>query len=267
MSDMIRKASVPSRMPRPGEDPVDWMFLTGQMSEDLYRIVRPEASTKVLAAGRAERDRPEPPVAPVMRATKSGPAYEMNPLVGQVRATSASLYRHSTEAGPAPTMFAAGDLPAETRSGMDPRRLLDAPWTARHAIADAPTQAEAAELLELVSGPDGADNARAFDLDRHPGLKDYRSRVEVWTRDGVSHEAETQREALNERMVAASAGNPAMTVDQQVEALLAADEARIEQQRRREEDVILSGRAVGHARSAADIHRARQVRAAQQQNR
>ena len=43
----------PVRTCRPGEHPVDWMFATGQMSENVYRLMRGDASQVAAAASQA----------------------------------------------------------------------------------------------------------------------------------------------------------------------------------------------------------------------
>src|SRR4051812_26420822 len=54
---------------------------------------------------------------------------------------------------PAPKMFTGGtaDLPAFTASGIDPRLLLDLPFTCRHYVAALASPVEVHGLFELVS--------------------------------------------------------------------------------------------------------------------
>jgi hypothetical protein len=251
--------SAVDRPPRTGEDSLDWCLATGRIDQTVYDLMRgPGSARRVLAASPPVAPPPQPP-------TPKGPAYAKNPFVDEVLASSRSIYQHALAGGPPPTLFSAGDVPAETMSGMDPARLLAAPWTARHAIAAARTQADAAELLELVSGPDGTENARMFELDRHPGLRDYRMRVDAWANEGVKVEA-SQAQQAHEQQVMASSGAPAATLDEQVEAMLAADEQRAEERRRSQERDILEGRSIGHFRDVNRVRAAateREIRAAQ----
>ena len=52
---------------------------------------------------------------------------------------------------PAPTLFESGDLPPFTASGVDPRHLLDLPWTLRHTAAAAPAAGTVLDLLEQAA--------------------------------------------------------------------------------------------------------------------
>jgi hypothetical protein len=226
------------RPPRPGENPVDWMYSTGQLSESIYNIIRPSGSARVEASSAP------PPVAMPAPSRVRGPAYARNPLVDDVLETSRRVYACALSTGEPPTLFPGGDIPASTRSGLDPQLLLDAPWTARHAIAAAATRAEAAELLDLVSGPDGPENARAFALDRHEGSRDYKMRVESWYRAGIDVESAQHARAYEAQVMAS--GGTSMTVDDQVEAMLAAGEQRAADAKAAEYQAILDGRAIGH---------------------
>lgn len=80
-------------------------------------------------------------------------------------------------------LFADGDLPAITASGIDPSVLNGVPWQARHALASASTLSEAAALLERYGGPDGDIQAS---VDAMPGgplasdVADYEARMSRW---------------------------------------------------------------------------------------
>jgi hypothetical protein len=52
---------------------------------------------------------------------------------------------------PAPSMFAAGDLPVFTASGVDVDVLRFVPWTDRHSVA---TTANRAEVFQMVQDAD-----------------------------------------------------------------------------------------------------------------
>jgi hypothetical protein len=84
-------------------------------------------------------------------------AYALNPLADRVRAERRSNGRWATAA---PTLFATGDLPAFTASGIPVDSLLQVPWSARHAMAAAPTPAEAYSILSECQGEDAELTAR-----------------------------------------------------------------------------------------------------------
>jgi hypothetical protein len=65
-----------------------------------------------------------------------------------------------------PTLFANGDLPEITASGIAPEKLRAVPWQARPAVARAPSTAEAFSLLEKYGGDDGETLAS---IDAEPG--------------------------------------------------------------------------------------------------
>jgi hypothetical protein len=65
-----------------------------------------------------------------------------------------------------PTLFANGDLPEITASGIAPEKLRAVPWQARPAVARAASTAEAFSLLEKYAGPDGETMA---EIDAEPG--------------------------------------------------------------------------------------------------
>ena len=127
-----------------------------------------------------------------------GAAFARNPLVDQVRAQASAAGAVPPSASSAPTLFASGDLPSFTASGIPPQALLDAPWQARHAMAAAPTTADAYAILNVsTDGPEVSgtpDNAYEYEL--HPGNVDYQARVQKWQADAVTPEqAEADWEA------------------------------------------------------------------------
>lgn len=254
------------RASRPGEDALDWCLATGQIRQSVYDIIKGSGAAQRMLATAPPTPTPAPVAASTTpRPAGNGPAYAKNPLIDEVLASSRTVYRHALTGGAPPTLFSAGDVPAETMSGIDPVQLLRAPWTARHAIAAARTQAEAAELLELVSGPDGAETAHMFELDQHPGNRDYRTRVDSWWTEGVRVEASQAQQAYEQQIVA-SASPTGLSLDEQVEAMLAADEQRTEEHRRTREQAILEGRAVGHSYDVGRVRAAaaeREIRAKQ----
>lgn len=100
-----------------------------------------------------------------------------NPLVAHARAVDPGACAEADRHGPAPHLFAGGDLPPVTASGMDPRALLDVPPEARHALAAA-TGAEALALHERYSTP-GA-TVSDYRVVGHAGWQDYGRRVSAW---------------------------------------------------------------------------------------
>lgn len=127
-----------------------------------------------------------PVTALAARVAGKGPDYALNPLVDNGRVTaSAGVGRPLSMA--APTLFAAGDLPLFTASGIPPEALLEVPWQARHAMAAAPTAAEAYAIQSECRGADAAATA-AMLYGNHPGNDDYRDRVDQWRIGAMSDE-------------------------------------------------------------------------------
>lgn len=102
-------------------------------------------------------------------------AYARNPLVDQVRAIRAQAGRPVASA-PAPSLFASGDTPAFTASGIPPEAVLQVPWQARHAVASAATPAEAYGILSECANDEGYASQYA----RHDGNAEYQHRVQQW---------------------------------------------------------------------------------------
>lgn len=111
--------------------------------------------------------------------------FALNPLVDRARAEMRAAGRPAP-GGATPTLFPNGqDLPAFTASGIDPSALLDVPWQARHALAAAPTAAQAYAIVEQCSGPEAEEvAARAYGL--HDGNADYEYRVQQWRLGSMS---------------------------------------------------------------------------------
>lgn len=112
-----------------------------------------------------------------------GPLFARNPLVDDAR--QAEPQRAARATGAAPTLFQSGDLPPFTASGIDPQTLLNVPWQARHAVAAAPTAAEALRLVELLAGdPDYA----ALEYGSSGENAAYSERVRAWLATGYSED-------------------------------------------------------------------------------
>lgn len=108
-----------------------------------------------------------------------------NPLAAAAMARTPRVAARAAD--PAPTLFATGDLPPFTASGIDPQVLLSVPWQARHAIASAPSQAEAYQMLQDYSGPD-AEDAAALEHGGDWANEDYARRVREWEVAGLSED-------------------------------------------------------------------------------
>lgn len=124
-------------------------------------------------------------------AAARGPAYALNPGVSCVYAEVAAG-RASAPTTTAPTLFPGGrDLPAFTASGVRPETLLQVPWNARHALAAAPTTADAYKIVsDCTEGVDGADGETIARVDYgdHPGNAAYAVRVQKWQMDSITEE-------------------------------------------------------------------------------
>jgi hypothetical protein len=89
----------------------------------------------------------------------------------------------SPPAGSQPTLFANGDRPRVTASGVSPSMVDEVPWQARRAVAAAATQADAHRLIEQYSGPAGQTMA---EIDSLPGgplnadVQDYVDQLNEW---------------------------------------------------------------------------------------
>jgi hypothetical protein len=137
------------------------------------------------ARAQAERDRAALAGvhAPTYATPARGPAYALNPLVDRVRAEASAGKRKMPTASAAPTLFASGDLPTFTASGIDPKALLEVPAAARHAMAAAATPAEAYEISRDCQA---ADSALEYEL--HPGNAEYQKRVVDWVEASITDE-------------------------------------------------------------------------------
>lgn len=137
----------------------------------LRSAVAGTASTTVLAAAAAEP--PPPRVSPQPRQPTTAPPTP--------ESTHPWLVDVPPPAGRPPTLFAAGELPPVTASGIDPRLLLDVPWQARRAVARA-DQVEAYRLLERYSGEEGATRAELDSSGNGPLAADVREYMGEYSR-------------------------------------------------------------------------------------
>ena len=108
--------------------------------------------------------------------------YARNPLAAKYAAEKNPAFSAASRSGvPAPTLFAAGDLPLMTASGISPQLLLQVPWQLRHGLAAA-DGATASRLLEDFGGPGGGDFADVAPPPEaaHPGTQDYIADFSTW---------------------------------------------------------------------------------------
>lgn len=116
-----------------------------------------------------------------------GTAWAANPLLDVARSRKPGRAVNASAKTPPPTLFPSGDLPAFTASGVDPKALMAAPWQARHAIAAAPTTAEAYRLLDDYSGPEGAVAAE-LEQGHHPGTHFYTEQMRLWLANAATED-------------------------------------------------------------------------------
>ncbi len=136
----------------------------------------------VLAAAGASQTPPTPPAG--TRPAAAAQRFPANPVAAEFRARDRELVNRAAQTGaPEPTLFSTGDLPPFCASGIDPQVLLQVPWQVRPALASAPTQAKAYELIETYSGP-GAENRAAWDF--RDVEENYRNRYNDWLADAMT---------------------------------------------------------------------------------
>jgi len=189
---------VTDRKRKPDEDVVDWAVATSRIGESRKAFWRSQLAAGKVSASAIERlasvDIPAVPAAPRtrplnLRAATAPPegagAWSPNPIVAAARSREPRAAAAASTKRAAPTLFAGGDLPPFTASGVDPQVLLQVPWLARHPVAAAGTTAEAYKLLQDYSGPD-AEVRAAMDCSGHPANRDYQRQAENWLADGMT---------------------------------------------------------------------------------
>jgi hypothetical protein len=187
--------------PEPGQDLVDWAYETGRIPQsrvehwrkdvaasapaaEILRILAPGLRPEVVAASAGPRSRPLNVVTATASVTGSA-VMGRNPIVAAARQRDPRAAVAADARGPAPTLFAAGDLPPFTASGIDPNVLLQVPWQARQPIAAAPSTAEAYALVQRYSGADAEADA-LFSLGNLPANVDYQQRTQAWLAAGMT---------------------------------------------------------------------------------
>ena len=137
--------------------------------------------------------------------------YGPSPLVTDLSIRNRALFDLASERGPAPTLFATGDLPPFTTSGVDPSILEGLPYHWRHAAAYESDRSVVLDWLEQV-----AQDRDAFGRAggrQHPGLLEYQVRMERWvaglsTPDLPFEDASYPTQWQTPRMTAAIAVRP-----------------------------------------------------------
>jgi pyruvate/2-oxoglutarate dehydrogenase complex dihydrolipoamide acyltransferase (E2) component len=109
--------------------------------------------------------------------------WHRNALAEEARQANPALYALASATEPAPTLFASGDLPPFTASGIDPRELLRLPWRARHAAAQEQERAAVHRIFEACTSSglthDDVDLI-ASEWGGTVGNAEYRQRIRNW---------------------------------------------------------------------------------------
>jgi hypothetical protein len=102
--------------------------------------------------------------------------HALNPLLEIETRNRPNLVEIAKTEAPVPTMWATGDLPPFTASGIDPEMLRYVPWQARHAAAAEPDKAK---VLGMIDNFQGAAEQDIIEVE-HEGLAAYRVRMQRW---------------------------------------------------------------------------------------
>lgn len=150
----------------------------------------PALGQRVAAAGRPVALTQAGPMVQGGSGRVPGELGERNPLVKAAWLERSDLADQARQRGPEPTLFAAGDLPDFTASGVDPKVLLRVPWNARPTLAAEPDPVRVFAEIEKFNGVD-ADRAELLAKDE--GLEGaavavYRQAVKAWLMAGLSED-------------------------------------------------------------------------------
>lgn len=104
--------------------------------------------------------------------------YGPNPLVTDLSARNPALFKVASDRSPAPTLFATGDLPPFTASGVDPQLLQGLPYNWRHNAASETDPVKVLAMLEQSAQDPGNTATEAMPA---YGFLDYQVRIERWT--------------------------------------------------------------------------------------
>jgi hypothetical protein len=261
---------MPGDRPRAaGEDLVAWAVDTGRIaaSEQTRWRGKPEQVQRVIFEALAPGTARAIP-ATIAAAAPAGPPagadprwFAANPALDDLARQHPAIVRAAAGRTTAPpTLFAGGDLPPFTASGIDPHVLMSVPWPVRHRIAATTSRAEALDLIEEFADP--ADAPMASEYMRDMGNRDYQARVLKWAADVATDYDRALPDPS--RMVAASGGTKPvadMTDDEIDAAIFGELDRRRVAERDAHERAVLEGRAVGSF-DAPEIRRRQQLRAA-----
>lgn len=112
------------------------------------------------------------------RRDDDGLIYAANPAIDELAIGNSGAYSSAVEDDPEiPKLFGKRDLPLATLSGLPVDVLTELPAVARHAVANEPNPAKAAEMANKYAD---VPELAAFDLAGDPGWLDYLNRVKRW---------------------------------------------------------------------------------------
>jgi hypothetical protein len=100
-----------------------------------------------------------------------------NPYVTDLSSTHPGVFEAASQRQAAPTLFAGGDLPPFTASGLNPEMLERLPFTMRHAAA---SERDTSKLLDWIERAVSEREQMQHVVLDHPGLFAYRDRVNAW---------------------------------------------------------------------------------------
>lgn len=131
--------------------------------------------------------------APQVEPAPTGPRWHRN-AADELRNTHPGLIDAIThDAGPPPNLFAEGDLPRITASGIDPAALRGLPWRARLAAAWEPDRVKAFAITQDYAGPDAEDLAMV-EFAGHSAVNRHVSAVNTWANTKPAPPEPTEQE-------------------------------------------------------------------------
>lgn len=120
---------------------------------------------------------------PTAHARTSSASRDRNPLIAAAYVNNHDLASRAARLSPEPTLFAAGDLPDFTASGIDPKVLLQVPWNARPTLAAEPSKSKVFAAVEQFNGVEDLHEAELVAIDYDlvsPAVAEYQRRVNAW---------------------------------------------------------------------------------------
>lgn len=101
--------------------------------------------------------------------------------VDELRNTHPGLIEAASRGEPPPTLFAEGDQPRTTASGIEPAAIARLPWRARLAAAWERDRLAAFRITQDFGGPDGEDMSQV-EFAGHPAVARHIAEVHQWAR-------------------------------------------------------------------------------------